>query len=503
MDSLWLRAAGCDRAAWLSRVPRFSELIGKDNMMDNDLPQLETVHDALTARVRAAHTGSREQARLRFEAQEALVVFLFVLLLSRLDRLNKFDCRIPISWRGARNNFDPDIQRVLHLMSACAGDSSTNSKVFDSLSENDRAMLLASIHNRNSPLGYLREVRMGVPHSTTARRGLNIDLAQWDPFLALPSMCTFSAANIVAISSSPPTDLQGLNNAFYYTNGSYQWPGIETNAVARLAQFPGRTWSAVEKLDLPACVMDTASIAALVNHMPYLKELRYTHREQRTLSYIWDVSGFLNVIAAACPRDHASVSGNINANDKQRETIGAQLTSLTIGIHVPDRGRCHERVQFSSGAAADSLRKFTALNRLEIDVEVLLGPRTRSGTQKDPFDGYERVPALIDILPNTLEELTLSIGPYTGAAAWLPLLDGFAGGKRKKLPRLSWITIKDTPIRKIWLQHAEWPWAGSSGEEQAAEERELILAAAREIEAEYVVDRRVGTMWMKSYEKTL
>ncbi|KXJ88035.1 hypothetical protein Micbo1qcDRAFT_215402 [Microdochium bolleyi] len=473
MESPWLEAAGANQLSWLARVPRFRELVGEDNF-----PAGGERTGLLRSQTPSSHGGPiRLRGQPHADERESLATSLFVLLLSRLDRLERFDCRVRIHWRGRRGNFDPSIEGVLQLMSVRAGGSPGTAKRTCGASEGNVPLAQGSRRHMldNSPLSSLRDVS-----HTGSRIGSNVDLAQWGPFLTLPCLRVFSAANVVSIANIAAAGGSDGKDSRYYQNGSYRWPSKEPNpgndTVSPLLACS--TASGIEKLDLRACVMDTASMASLVSHMPRLKELRYSHREQGSLAYVWDVAQFLDAIAAA-------------AGVASQDTIAGQLTSLDIGIHAQDRGTRNTRVKLSTGAA-ESLRKFTALKQLEIDVELLLGSRTRSGTQGDPFDVYDQVPSLIDMLPETetLEELVLSIGPYTGPTAWLPLLNGFARGRRRKLPRLSWITIKDNSIREEWLRQMEWPWAGSSGGDAAVEEQRQVVTAAQEIEAEYVVDGR-------------
>ncbi|KXJ84702.1 hypothetical protein Micbo1qcDRAFT_181427 [Microdochium bolleyi] len=320
------------------------------------------------------------------------------------------------------DNFTAGGEGVLQLISVRAGGSPGTAKCPSGASEGNVPLAQGSRRHMlgNSPLSSLRDVS-----HTGSRIGSNVDLAHR-----------------------------------YYQNGSHRWPskGPDPGNDTASPLLACRAASGIEKLDLRACVMDNASMASLVSHMPRPKELRCSHGEQGSLAYIWNVDPFLDAIAAA-------------PGLASQGTIGVQLTSLAIGIQAQDRGTGNIRVEIST-EATKSLWKFTALKQLEIDAELLLGPRIRSGTQGDPFDTYDQVPSLISILPEieTLKELILFIGPSTGATAWFLLLDGFARSRRRQLPRLSWITIKDTSIQEEWLRQMEWPWVGSSGGDVAVKE---------------------------------
>jgi hypothetical protein len=116
------------------------------------------------------------------------------------------------------------------------------------------------------------------------------------------------------------------------------------------------------------------------------------------------------------------------------EEVGGTLEELSLSILY-----CFG----DSGMGIDSMKKFTKLKELEIDIQLFLGPQHRI-----IFEGPlgTHLPPLGDILPRSVTKLTLLagyLGDYTQALNWLFADIDIPAGIEEKLPVLKEIIFRN------------------------------------------------------------
>lgn len=174
----------------------------------------------------------------------------------------------------------------------------------------------------------------------------------------------------------------------------------------------------------------------------------------------------------------------------------SQITNLAIGLERRFMGL------ISTGVSADTMRKFTALETLSLDVRLFLGPTPESCERRDShienLGGAEPVrwnpttdtPRLIDVLPSTLRELELFVAPYMDIRwdmrHWPQLLLGFRDGRDKKLPNLAAFTLRElTPFSAVTSSNCQ-EIAELAGAEYKAENN-VQIAWRREFQEEDLI----------------
>ncbi|KXJ88034.1 hypothetical protein Micbo1qcDRAFT_178671 [Microdochium bolleyi] len=516
-ESPWLSAPYCDRDTWLARVLQFR---GQDDGTTHLTP-IEVVDGRLSAPQRCDIT----------------VASLLILLLSKLDGLQKFTCGwyIDFSEKGPCQH-DPSVYRVLRLMCAAAhvehgrtlpgdedaGESGHTIRCIttqgEEMNDGDTSKVTPII---SSPLRHLREVYLcrsdneAYVHATT-----------WDPLLTLPDIHTFYATRLAGIHN-PDTVRVDTGDDSWVWDEDDQDPE-EPRIILRPGAPPAdplagdsSRLSPVQRLELGSCVMDPAGMAAMLARTPRLTTLRYLHGTQREVCSDWDVAGFIDAILATsyepvtsetavttCARqgnddgDPADAQRLLHNVIPRHHSLADQITDLALGVEFLAGGNPSSRIQ--------SLHGFTALRRLEISIELFLdswvdvGDADGQGTTRrvrqpsvvddsssddDDDDGRNdeiriHKPRLIDLLPRSLEELELFIS-MSAKLAWLPLVRGFAQGRAEKLPNLKMLRMRDYDKRY------KPPYPCHVGDRLMREAR-LVRVAAQEMEAEYSRDESGG-----------
>ncbi|KAH8668878.1 hypothetical protein BX600DRAFT_549144 [Xylariales sp. PMI_506] len=209
-------------------------------------------------------------------------------------------------------------------------------------------------------------------------------------------------------------------------------------------RYPDLT-SSLRSIEFVAGCMDAASISQLLAHTPHLETFRYSHHTKwHGCEHDWNAGAFVAALGRHC---------------------GRHLKEL----YVSAENMSGEIIQ-----GVTSMKEFTSLERLELDVETFCGPSLESGEQMgadghDPSDGYESwsestSPKLTDILPQSLRALTI-FEPYkaTMLILWTALLTDFASESADKLPNLSHFIVQQP-------SYAAQREAGGGGLKRLAEE---------------------------------
>ncbi|KXJ87836.1 hypothetical protein Micbo1qcDRAFT_215014 [Microdochium bolleyi] len=275
---------------------------------------------------------------------------------------------------------------------------------------------------------------------------------------------------------------------------------------------PARQFSAVEHLDLVGACMDDDGIKNVLSHMPRLQTLRLTHEAKfQSVELDFDAGWFLMAVADpygydGYPSDGIYVSesdvewddddddeeeeeeeqeeegGGIDPNvDDERNhsdaedegeggkdvenndddlekqwndiPLGQRLKTLAIHFEQPFHG------YIITGVQEKTMRKFTALETLAVDVRIFFGPNPKTGERMsadyqapmldgaDCWDPEGDVPRLIDMLPETLQDLELFVDMADDhnpmMEHWARLLSGFAEARAERLPNLKSFVVRE------------------------------------------------------------
>ncbi|KAI4602782.1 hypothetical protein KJ359_008000 [Pestalotiopsis sp. 9143b] len=291
LDSPWLRAAGCDLAAWVALVTTV-----RDANESRGLTHLETLHV-------------------------------------------KYDLHNPSS--GNVEEGSPVLsqaRKVLDIMSICVGNSSSPSI--------DKVLFKVS-GLPPSPLERLAELNYCPPAGLSRAT----ELIALNPFMASPKLRRLRVTNLRVASN--------LDHV-------YTWP------ASRYSTLTG-----------------TGSQSSVQGGDP-----------QRPFADAMPV-----LLASQASRDSRSA-------DLKDPDLASRITDLSVGFesllgHIV------------TGVTGATIKQFTSLKRLALDVRVFLGPNPDSGekrelrTNLDPdessWDLESDIPRLIDVLPRTLESLELFV----------------------------------------------------------------------------------------------
>lgn len=188
--------------------------------------------------------------------------------------------------------------------------------------------------------------------------------------------------------------------------------------------------SNVRRLELAYCNMDENGISNILSRMPKLEIFKYGHEcKHHGCGWEWNPGKFIEAVA-----------------DKSGNTITEMAFSCD-----PEPGAIENGV-------AD-LRRFTKLRRLEIDVLAFMGPpistgqmRGTCGFKPDGATQWEEseLPCLATMLPPSIEHLHLNTllfpdvqdKKYAHAVALKALLNGFEVQRKKNLPKLTDVVVR-------------------------------------------------------------
>lgn len=500
LDSPWLRAAGCDLAAWVALVT--------------------TVRDA---------NESRGVSREAHEESARAVYPLFILLLTQLTHLEtlhvKYDLHNPSS--GNVEEGSPVLsqaRKVLDIMSICVGNSSSPSI--------DKVLFKVS-GLPPSPLERLAELNYCPPAGLSRAT----ELIALNPFMASPKLRRLRVTNLRVASNldhvytwpaSRYSTLTGTGSQSSVQGGDPQRPFADAMPVL----LASREFSAIKHLELVSCCIDPQGIARLVERMPSLTTIRYTHeakagptRGDPTAGYDFDAGCFLKAIAYPRCSDgvdkhlHDTRRQNDQSDDKEasRDSRSADLKDPDLASRITDLSVGFESLlgHIVTGVTGATIKQFTSLKRLALDVRVFLGPNPDSGekrelrTNLDPdessWDLESDIPRLIDVLPRTLESLELFVEmqdrqwSHFDIDYWTRLLMGFREGREERLPNLRDFVVRENPLMSRVI--------GPSGAYQRVVDHENASMvqnrqAVSEAGPDLVSADRIQISWRQELDKT-
>ncbi|KAI0159366.1 hypothetical protein BJ166DRAFT_530008 [Pestalotiopsis sp. NC0098] len=462
LDSPWLQAAGCDSTAWVALVT--------------------AVRDANESR---GDSQEAHDVRRRQQQEAARAVFpLFVLLLTQLTHLEslhvKYDLHIPSSCNEDEGSpVLSQARKVLDIMAICVGKG--NSPSIDKV--------LSKVPGLPpSPIERLTELNYCPPAGFYQAT----DLIALNPFMASPKLGQLRATNLraasnlgfvytwpasrygTAIGTDSPSSVQG---------GASQSPFADAMPLL----LASREYSAIEHLELVSCCIDPQGMARLLERLPSLTTIRYTHHAKAgptedhfTAGYDFDAGWFLKAIAhprcVGCGvdkhlRDTCQQNDQSDDRETSRDSRSANLEDPDLASRITDLSVGFESLlgHIVTGVTGTTMKHFTSLKRLVLDVRIFLGPDPYSGERRevrtnwDPaesswnpdessWDPESDIPCLIDVLPRTLESLELFLEMqdttwyHFDMEHWTRLLMGFREGREERLPNLRDFVVRENPL---------------------------------------------------------
>lgn len=179
------------------------------------------------------------------------------------------------------------------------------------------------------------------------------------PFLAMPSLTHFHAVNLNIVEDG-------------YTGVPFNWP------------LDAETDSNVHDVKLTAGCINAEGIAQLLEHMPQVKSLEYSHHTKwHGCEHDWNAGAFVNAVAA---------------------TRGDTLTRLSVTVDTLFG-------EVENGIV--SLKDFLSLEDINLDIRLFDAPAPDSGAQLGQAEtgpqgwGTQDIPHLEQILPSSVRSLTL------------------------------------------------------------------------------------------------
>ena len=184
--------------------------------------------------------------------------------------------------------------------------------------------------------------------------------------------------------------------------------------------------SRLRHIELAACCMDS-TIDLFLAHVPELRILRYSHETKwHGCQHDWSAGELVAAIGRCC-------GGTV---EDLAITIDCLYGEVVTGVV--------------------SMKEFTALKRLEVDVSIFCGPSIASGMRlghggNQPSWELEHMAALVDILPSSLESLTMvGFGHEADVRQSIERFDmvvqrlfaDFARRRETMLPNLSHVSVK-------------------------------------------------------------
>ncbi|KAK6220822.1 hypothetical protein LQW54_001740 [Pestalotiopsis sp. IQ-011] len=503
LDSPWLQAAGCDSAAWV----------------------------ALVTAVRDANE-SRWGGRGAHEEAARAVYPLFILLLTQLTHLEtlhiKYDLHTRSSWNVDEGSpVLSQARKVLDLMSMCVGNSSSPSI--------DKVLFKVS-GLPPSPIERLAELNYCPPAGLSQAT----ELIALNPFMSSPKLRRLRVTNLRVASNldhvytwpaSRYSTLTGTGSQSSVQGGGPQRPFADAMPLL----LASREYSAMKHLELVSCCIDPQGMARLVERMPSLTTIRYTHeaksgptRNDPTAGYDFDAGCFLKAIAH--PRcggggvdkhlhDTRRQNGQSDDKEPSRDSRSADLKDPDLASRITDLSVGFEALlgHIVTGVAGATIKRFTSLKRLALDVRVFLGPDPDSGERRelrtnwDPdessWDPGSDIPRLIDVLPRTLESLELFVEmqdrqwSHFDIEYWTRLLMGFREGREERLPNLRDFVVRENPLM------SRVRGIGPSGAYRRVVDRENASMvqnrqAVLEAGADLVSADRIQMSWRQELDKT-
>ncbi|KAH9992016.1 hypothetical protein F4779DRAFT_609426 [Xylariaceae sp. FL0662B] len=218
-------------------------------------------------------------------------------------------------------------------------------------------------------------------------------------FLAMPSITELYATDCVAI----------MNDRMIGVPYEWRYPDIN---------------SSLRTIELVHCCMDSGRVAQLLAHTPHLRSFKFSRAAKRYHDGSdWDAGAFIATIG---------------------KHVGHQLEDLAVTLEDLDTG-------ITTGVT--SMRDFTKLKTLELDLRVFDGPATdpggKYGQHKEVLgEGpvpwtRESITPLTQILPTSLERLDLfSSGSADDLDLLHRLLHNFAIARSEALPNLESCLIR-------------------------------------------------------------
>ncbi|KAI0138666.1 hypothetical protein F4776DRAFT_619387 [Hypoxylon sp. NC0597] len=187
-------------------------------------------------------------------------------------------------------------------------------------------------------------------------------------FLVMPNLTMLWFNNCVAVRDDP-------------VGVGYRWHYPDINSGLRL-------------IELNYGCMDSESISQLLSHTPHLTCFAYSHASKsqnlQNLQWDWDAGAFIAAVG---------------------KHVGSHLTEL----HITLNSLANEII-----TGVTSMKEFTNLAVLKIAARVFCGPSIESGERKGseyahPTEGFipwtiDSIPPLVQMLPSSLEDLTLIMG---------------------------------------------------------------------------------------------
>lgn len=263
------------------------------------------------------------------------------------------------------------------------------------------------------------------------------DLTKLNAFITSPNLRSLHVTNVVSVSP------EGNHHGFVYT-----WPRPLPTPLRRDG------FSGVVDLRLVQCCMDGYGVAAMLRHMPHVTNFQYSHSDKLDgVQMDWDAGLFLRGVADPWAADFVARDGKVDTSPPGLAS-STRITNLSI---------CVEQLtgEIITRVTGETLRQFTALRHLELDVLVLMGPDAGTGERQGSIDSCGlrgegacewdagapgALPRLVDMLPPSIESLELFLDDNTHVSRighWGGLLDGFGQAEEwnDKMPRLQELKI--------------------------------------------------------------
>ncbi|KAK6087234.1 hypothetical protein SCUP234_01865 [Seiridium cupressi] len=300
-------------------------------------------------------------------------------------------------------------------------------------------MRLSNQTRPHSPWARLKTLRLlGLVDYDT-----RIGLSTLAPFLAMKGLQELYATSLVAVDDG-------------YTGIPFTWlyPDLK---------------SSLQRVELVSCCMDAQSVSSLVANTPLLRVFRYSQQTKwHGCEHDWNPANFVAALGRHC---------------------GHHLTDLAITI---------DEVYGDIINGVTSLREFTCLERVELELAIFAGPSLESGERKGmeenpPATGYKLwetrdVPKLVEMLPASLRSLRLfnnciDRDEYIDVA--LALLKDFSAGRDWLLSNLEEISYRQRLV--------------SGPEPVELEGLHTVKKHAEAIGAEYLAGDYIQPVWKKAF----